>query len=161
MEQQTLEKRMEIVEQQLQSLMALPDRVASLGLQFLPHRDEVRVAFSAVRAEMREKLEQLRLEMHPIHADRHAETLALHEIAIARIGQMGDQMRPGRRAPCPDTGAARGRHRPDYSAWRAHGRIETEKMAETVGPTLLVAGAPRLSRDVNPVMMRAVLSECP
>ena len=60
MDQQKLEKRMEIVEQRLQSLMALPDRVASLGLQFLQHLDDVRVAFSAVRAEMREKLEQLR-----------------------------------------------------------------------------------------------------
>jgi len=64
MPQQTLANRVAILENQMQSLEGLPDRVASLEVQISQFRAEVRVEFSAVRGEMRDLAETLRGEMH-------------------------------------------------------------------------------------------------
>ena len=61
---QTLVKRVAILEHTMQSLEGLPDRVASLEVQFVQFRVEVREEFSAVRGEIRRLGETLRGEMH-------------------------------------------------------------------------------------------------
>lgn len=48
----TLTKRMEIVEQKVAALEVLPERMTLLERQFLQLRVEMRVEFSAVRAEI-------------------------------------------------------------------------------------------------------------
>ena len=48
---ESLEKRVELLEQQMRPLSELPDRVASFETQFLQFRTEVRAEFSAVRSE--------------------------------------------------------------------------------------------------------------
>ena len=63
---QTLVKRVAILEHTMQSLEGLPDRVASLEVQFVQFRVEVREEFSAVRGEIRRLGETLRLGI-----DRH------------------------------------------------------------------------------------------
>ena len=63
MPSQTLANRVAILEHKMQSLEGLPDRVASLELQIVQFRAEVRAEFSAVRQEMRALGETLRAEM--------------------------------------------------------------------------------------------------
>ena len=50
----TVYKRVETMEMTLQTLRAIPGRIASIDVQLLQFRDEVRVELSALRREMRE-----------------------------------------------------------------------------------------------------------
>ena len=71
MQQQTLEKRVGILESKMESLEGLPDRVAGLELQVSQFRAEVRVEFSATRTELRQEMRTLngetRVEMHALN----------------------------------------------------------------------------------------------
>jgi hypothetical protein len=53
MESKSPEDRVTLLENDMQALRGLPDRVASLEEQFVQFRAEVRVEFSAVRSELR------------------------------------------------------------------------------------------------------------
>jgi vacuolar-type H+-ATPase subunit H len=66
---QILNYRVEMLEQQMEALSTLPDRVTSLESQILQFRVETRAEFAAVREEMRRGDEDTRREMHVLHAE--------------------------------------------------------------------------------------------
>jgi hypothetical protein len=97
----SLEKRVEILEQQMRPLSELPERVASLETQFLQFRTEVREEFSALRSEMRAGDEELLGEIRKVEVSLRREIQAgdeetrrfmrvLHEDVIARIAAIGE-----------------------------------------------------------------------
>jgi hypothetical protein len=112
MNQPTLATRIEVLERKMEPLAGLPDRVASLELQIVQFRAEVREEFSAVRGEMRaceERLrgeigaceQRLRLEMRALNSETlkmmtafNEETRThmrvLHEEVLARIALLGE-----------------------------------------------------------------------
>jgi predicted phage gp36 major capsid-like protein len=73
----------------VEALEALPERIASLELQVVQFREEVRVEFSALRAEMREQGEQIRGELRAEMRAGDEETRhlmrVLNEDVIARL----------------------------------------------------------------------------
>jgi hypothetical protein len=97
---ESLEKRVQMLEQQMRPLSELPERVASLETQFLQFRTEVREEFSALRSEMRAG-EALLGEIRKVEASLRREIQAgdeetrrfmrvLHEEVIARIAAIGE-----------------------------------------------------------------------
>lgn len=76
---QTLANRVAILEQKVESLEGLPDRVASLGLQISQFREEVRLAFSAVHGEIRAGDEETRRQMRVLHGDVTSRIALLNE----------------------------------------------------------------------------------
>ena len=102
---ETLVNRVRILEHNMQSLEGLPDRVASLEVQILQFRGEVRAEFSAVREEMRAEIrngdEETRRQMR-----------VLHEEVIARIALLEEHLN-GRKP------AAKTRSRTDSSRRRS------------------------------------------
>ena len=66
----------------MKDLASLPARVASVELQIVQLRDEMRLGFSAVRREIRESDQETRRFMR-----------VLHEEMIARIAALGDSRR--------------------------------------------------------------------
>ena len=78
----TLENRVEILEEKVEALAALPARVGRLEEQFLQLRQEMRDGFSAVRQEIREGDEETRSYMR-----------VLHEDVIERIARIGEAPR--------------------------------------------------------------------
>ena len=111
MEPQTLEKCVEIVEEQVQRLAALPDRVgalegrvASLELTFLQHREEMRAAifavrtdmadgFAAVRGEMASLATVLRQEMREGDEQLRAEMRTGYNALLQQMRQFDDERR--------------------------------------------------------------------
>ena len=88
---QTLANRLAILEHKMQSLEGLPDRVASLELQIVQFRAEVRAEFSVVREEMRAEIradEETRSQMR-----------VLHEEVIARIALLDEHLNNRKRSP--------------------------------------------------------------
>ena len=82
MMQLPLAARVRILEEHVQSLADLPDRVAALELQIVQFRAEVRDEFAAIRSEMATKADlavmtdqmagqiaELRRHMHLLHED--------------------------------------------------------------------------------------------
>ena len=78
----TLADRVRILEQRVEDLTTIPARVASVELQIVQLRDEMRLGFSAVRQEIREGDQETRRYMR-----------VLHEDVIARIAALGDSRR--------------------------------------------------------------------
>jgi hypothetical protein len=76
---QTLENRVATLEQQIQALVGLPERMASLESQFQQFRSDVREEFSALRMEIRTGDEETRRFMR-----------VLHEDVISRIAAIGE-----------------------------------------------------------------------
>lgn len=66
----------------MDALSRLPERVTALEGQFLQFRNETRAEFAAMRVEMRSGDEQIRKEMHELHAD-----------TLQRFDALGEQMR--------------------------------------------------------------------
>jgi hypothetical protein len=98
---ESLEKRVEMLEQQMRPLSELPERVASLETQFLEFRAEVREEFSAVRTEIQLVRSELRDEIRTTAEGLRGEIRAgdeetrrfmrvLHEDVIARIAAIGE-----------------------------------------------------------------------
>jgi hypothetical protein len=92
----TLEDRVDMLEQRVQSLEVLPERVAALELQISQFRGEVRAEFSTMRLAMREGQEQLRLEMRALNEETKTHMLVLHEEVISRLALLSEGMK-GRR----------------------------------------------------------------
>ncbi len=102
---QTLANRVAILEHKMQSLEGLPDRVASLELQIVQFRAEVRAEFSAVREEMRAEIragdEETRREMR-----------VLHEEVISRIALLDEHLNGRKRSPESRTRTSTSRRSP-------------------------------------------------
>jgi ribosome-associated translation inhibitor RaiA len=75
----SLERRVTNLEQKVEKLETLPDRVTAVEVQISEFRAEVRAEFSATRTEMRALNDETRAEMR-----------ALFENAIDRIEVMGE-----------------------------------------------------------------------
>ena len=86
MPESTLPERVTVLEQNVEELASLPSRVGALELQIVQLRDEMRVEFSAVRAEIREGDEETRRYMR-----------VLHEEVLSRITTLDESRRPRRR----------------------------------------------------------------
>ena len=86
MPESALPERVTILEQKVEELTSLPSRVGALELQIVQLRDEMRVEFSAVRAEIREGDEETRRYMR-----------VLHEEVLSRIATLAESQRPRRR----------------------------------------------------------------
>jgi phage shock protein A len=105
---QSLEQRVEVLEQKVAGLETLPDRMTALEAQISEFRAETRGEFSAVRREMNEGLTMLRGEMHSLIGETRQEmrTLneetrsymrTLHEDVVSRIALLDEHLRPARR----------------------------------------------------------------
>jgi hypothetical protein len=107
-----LEKRVEILEDEMQTLRELPDRVASLEVHILQFREEVRGEFSALRNDVRagdeETRSQLRGEMRTLNDATLTHMRVLHEDVISRIALL-DEHWNGR--PPRDGGHAGRKHK--------------------------------------------------
>lgn len=82
-------------------LEALPERMASLEVQILQFREEVKAEFSAMRQEFRQELRQdvTRLESAIREGDEETRRFmrVLHEDVIERIARIGEQFRSRKR----------------------------------------------------------------
>lgn len=86
MPESTRPERVTVLEQIVEELASLPSRVGALELQIVQLRDEMRVEFSAVRAEIREGDEETRRYRR-----------VLHEEVISRLATLAESRRPRRR----------------------------------------------------------------
>ena len=88
-----------MLEQQMDALLKLPDRVASLEAQFLQFRDETRGEFAAVRSEMRQQFDLLREEIRSgDEGTRYALRREMHELhadTVKQIEAVREEMRAG------------------------------------------------------------------
>jgi cell division protein FtsB len=106
----SLERRVTNLEQKVEKLDGLPDRVTALEVQISEFRAEVRAEFSATRTELRQEMRALndetraemraltdetRAEMHVLTDETRAEMRALFENAIDRIAVISE----GRKKP--------------------------------------------------------------
>jgi len=103
MSERTVSERIEIVEQTVEALRALPGRVEALEVQIMQLRAEMRGDFSAVRSEMQAEFVAVRNEMRAdrsetlrgfaavrdemraIEDDLRAEMHALHHLTLEEI----------------------------------------------------------------------------
>ena len=85
---ETLANRVTLLEHTMQSLEGLPDRVASLEVQILQFRAEVRAEFSAVHEEIRAGDEETRRQMR-----------VRHEEVLARIALLDEHLNGRKRSP--------------------------------------------------------------
>jgi hypothetical protein len=100
MDQQTLERRVELLEHEVDSLEKLPARMDALELQIVQLRQEMRDEFSAVRSEIRSGGVETRREMRELIKDTHTQMRVLHEDVVSRIAVLneGDGGRKPRRS---------------------------------------------------------------
>lgn len=91
---QSLESRVDRLEQHVEHLETLPGQVARLESQFLQFRGEVRGEFSTVRVElhveMRAMEDRLRTEMRALNHETRTFMRVLHEEVLDRIKMLGD-----------------------------------------------------------------------
>ena len=110
MPSQTLANRVAILEHKMQSLEGLPDRVASLELQIVQFRAEVRAEFSALRADMsglgeslggesKSLAETLRAEIRAGDEETRRQMRVLHEEVIARFALLDEHRNGRKRSP--------------------------------------------------------------
>jgi hypothetical protein len=97
-----------MLEDQMQHLRDLPERVTNLESQFVQLRQEMRDGFSAIRSEMKEGASQLRSEMKEGASQLRSEMRegfaelgrqmrVLHEDAISRIATIGERRQSKKR----------------------------------------------------------------
>ena len=79
MQQRSMIERIEILERKVEALETLPERVTAVELQLVQLRDEMRVEFSATRAEMRAGDEETRRYMRVLYEDLVARISLLQE----------------------------------------------------------------------------------
>jgi hypothetical protein len=94
MAQESLEKRMDRLEQRVEILERLPDRVAAVESQIVQLRDEMRSEFSAVRAEAEIRHEETRrvlaARMDSLFDANQRHMRLLHEDLAERIAKMSE-----------------------------------------------------------------------
>ena len=96
----SLTERVEILEQKVEALQALPDRVTGLESQILQLRGEIREGFSATRVEIEETRRHARTmhgEVLTALQETQGQMRMLHEDVISRIALLQEsppQARP-------------------------------------------------------------------
>jgi hypothetical protein len=94
MAQESLETRMDRLEQQVEILKQLPERVTALESQIVRLRDEMRSEFSAVRGEIRAGDEETRRvvseRMESLFDENERHMRLLHEDLVERIARTGE-----------------------------------------------------------------------
>jgi uncharacterized coiled-coil DUF342 family protein len=98
----SLERRVTNLEQKVETLKTLPDRITAVELQISEFRTEVRAEFSATRARVDAidgRFDEVRAEMRALNDETKAHMRALHEDVIDRITRIGECRKPanGRR----------------------------------------------------------------
>jgi cell division protein FtsB len=115
---QTLAQRVDILEQEVENLEILPDRVTALEVQISEFRAEVRAEFSATRTELRQEMralneetraemralnDQTRADMHALNDETRTQMRMLHEEILSRFAlldeHLGQKRMPRARAP--------------------------------------------------------------
>ena len=81
-----LTRRVEILEEKVDSLEQLPARIETLGLQILQFREEIRSAFSATHDELKQ------LDAKAVSRDEETRRFMrmLHEHVVGLIATMGE-----------------------------------------------------------------------
>ena len=142
---ETLANRVTILEHKMQSLEGLSDRVASLEVQKLQFRAEVREEISAVHQEMRALGETLRAEMRAGDEETRRQMRVLHEEVIARFALLDEHL----------NGRKRSRNRAAARAARVAPRNADGKGASTGIPRLFHFhhrfDVGRIRKEVEPV----------
>ena len=114
MARQSIETRVDRVEQQVGELAALPARVSALESQIVQFRSEVRDEFSAVRSEMTGEFaavrsqmasesEALRAEMRAGDEESRRYMRVLHEEVLGRLATIQEGL-PKRQSRRPSNG---------------------------------------------------------
>ena len=96
MPESTLPERVTVLEKNVEELTSLPSRVGALASQIVQLREEMRVEFSAVRAEIREGDEETRRLMREGNEETRRYMRVLHEEVIERIATIS-QRRAGKK----------------------------------------------------------------
>jgi len=91
MARETLEKRVDNLNQRVTAVEQLPERVTALESQIVQLRGEMRSEFSAIRGEMREQGQELRQEMRDLFAQSERHARVLHEDVIGRIAALRER----------------------------------------------------------------------
>jgi hypothetical protein len=87
-ESKSLEERVTFLENEMQGLRGLPERVASLEENILQFRAEVRGEFSAVRQDMQGIVQMLRADIRAGDAETRRYMRVLHEEVLSRIANI-------------------------------------------------------------------------
>jgi cell division protein FtsB len=82
-----------MLEQQMQEMRELPERMTALESQILQLRHEMRDEFSAVRSEFRGELAGAVATLTQAIADTNAQMRTLHEESLSRIATIGEGRR--------------------------------------------------------------------
>ena len=85
MDSKSLDDRVTLLENDMQELRGLPDRVASIEASILQWRTDVRAEFSAVRQDMQGMVQMLRAEIRAGDAETRRFMRVLHEEVLSRI----------------------------------------------------------------------------
>jgi hypothetical protein len=89
-----LARRVQILEEKVESLEKLPARIEALELQILQFREEVRAEFTATREGLGAEMRELETRLKALISDGDEETRrymrVLHEEVIARIATIGE-----------------------------------------------------------------------
>lgn len=89
MKSETLDRRVELLEQKVGKLETVPERVTALEVQISEFRAEVRAEFSATRSELRQEMkalnDQTRADMRALNDETGTHMRVLHEAVIARF----------------------------------------------------------------------------
>jgi CHASE3 domain sensor protein len=104
MQPRSIEQRITLLEQQMQEMRDLPERVTKLELPILHFRQEVRDAVSATRGEiaaavasLREAIAETSTSLREAIAETNTQMRMLHEETLTRIATIGEGRRTGRR----------------------------------------------------------------
>jgi hypothetical protein len=92
-----LNRRVDILEEQMAPLSDVPPRVAALEMGFSELRAEMRALHEETRAEMRALNEDTRTEMRSLNQDTRNEMRILHENVISRIALLQEGLPRARR----------------------------------------------------------------
>ena len=99
MQPRSLEQRVAMLEQQMQQMKDLPERVERVESQILQLRTELKDGFSAIRGEMRELREDLREDIRigveesqnltkGLHAEATKDAAALRRDVVQRLDRL-------------------------------------------------------------------------
>jgi hypothetical protein len=81
----SLERRVEILEENMEQLRDVPARLSAVESQIAQLRTEMRAGFTALRDEMRGGDEALRVEMRTLNNETKTQMRVLHEEVISRL----------------------------------------------------------------------------
>lgn len=88
MESKSLENRVTALERDVETLRALPDRVATLEERIVQLQSDLRGEFSAIRHEMHRLAETLRIEIRAGDSETRRYMRVLHEEVLSRIANI-------------------------------------------------------------------------